>query len=124
MRLVENHRRVVRKHRAVSAVTQSQVRKEEVMIHDDYVRIDRPLPHARDEARIEVRTFLAQTGIRPRIDVPPERKILRQVRKFSPVARFGAGDPVKYFIKLIDLFEPFEKRHALSALDPMQTDVI
>src|ERR1051325_2587786 len=95
-----------------------------MMIHDDDVSIDRALAHARDEARIVVRTLLPETSIRTRIDVSPERQVLRQVREFSAIAGFCLRHPAKDFIKLIDLIQAFKNRRALSALDAVETRVI
>ena len=78
MRLVQDYRRVIRQHRAIRAVAQREVGKEQMMIYDDDVRIDCALPHLRDETRLKVRTLLPQTSVRARIDVPPERQALRQ----------------------------------------------
>src|ERR1043166_4380547 len=95
------------------------------MMIDDYdVSIDCSLPHACDEAGIVVRTFLAQTRIRSCIDVPPEVKILRQVRKLCSIARFSLRDPAIDFIKLIDLLEAFEDGRGLGPFDPVETGVV
>src|SRR5437763_2808571 len=95
-----------------------------MVIDDDDVSIHRALSHAREKARFEVRAFLPETSIRMRIDVPPKRKILRQVRKLGAIARFSLRNPAKNFIKLIDLIHPFENRRTVGALDAMQTRVV
>src|ERR1043166_473324 len=103
MSFIQNYRRVIRQDRAVSAIAQSKVGKEKVMIHDHDIGIDSALPHAGQETGLEVRALLAEASVRARIDVPPEGKIFRKVRKFRPVARFGFRYPPKNFINLIAL---------------------
>src|SRR6266404_3065889 len=124
MCLVQNNGRVIRQHRAICTITQSKIGKEEVMIYNDDISIDRALAHPGDEARLEVRALLTETSIGARVDMPPERKILRKIRKLGSVARFCFGAPTKDFIKVIDLIEPFQDRPAFSAFDAMQTSVV
>ena len=80
------------------------------MINDDDVRVEGSLAHARDEAGIEVETFLAETSFRTRIDVAPERKRLRQVRQLRAVASFRTLRPMKYFIEIINFLKSIEHR--------------
>jgi len=56
--------------------------------------------------------------------VPPERQVLGQGRKLCAVAGFSFADPARDFIELIDLFQAGQHRHALGALDAMQTRVV
>jgi hypothetical protein len=72
VRFVENHRCVIRQNRAIAVVAQIQIGKEEVMVDDDDVSFLRAIPHARDEAGIEVGTLLAQARLGTRVDVAPE----------------------------------------------------
>src|SRR5260370_19202576 len=98
--------------------------KEEMMIHHHDMGGDRALAHPRDEGGIKVRALLTETSIRAGIDMPPKRKVLRKIRKLGAIARICFSHPTKDFIKVIDLIEPFQDRHALSAFDAMQTGVI
>ena len=78
MSFIQNHRRVIRQHSAISAIAQGKVGKEKMMIHDEYIGVDGALAHPCDEAGLEVRTFLTEAGIRTRVDVPPKGKIFRK----------------------------------------------
>src|SRR5436853_7314688 len=111
MCFIQNHRRIVRQNRTVSAVAQREVSEEQVMIYHDDVRIDRPLTHTRRKARLEVRTLLAQASIRTGVDMPPERKILRKIRQLCTIARIRLSNPTKNCIKVIDWTETVEPRH-------------
>src|SRR6266404_4083474 len=124
MRLIQNYCRVIRQHRAIRAVAQSQIGKKQMMVHDDDVRIDGPLAHAGNKARLEIRALLTQTSIRTRVDVTPEREVLRKVCQLCPIAGAGLRDPTKYSIKVIDLVEALEHGHAFGALDAMQAGVV
>ena len=124
MRFVQDYRRIIRQHGAVRAVTQRQVGKKQMMIDDDDVGINRALAHARKKARLEVGTLLSQTGVGARVDVPPEGKILRKIRKLCAIPGLGLRYPAKNFVELIDLIEPLEQRRGLSALEAMQTGVV
>src|SRR5258707_11816394 len=95
-----------------------------MMIDHDDVGVDRPQAHASEKTRFKVRTLLAQTSIRTRIDVTPERQVLRQGRKLRAIAGFSFADPMRDFVKLIHLFQTGEHRHALGALDAMQARVV
>ncbi len=124
MRFVQNYGCIIRQHGAISAIPQSQVGKEQMMIHDDDVGIDRPLAHASDKARFEVWALLAQASIRTRIDVSPERKILRQAIELCAIAGLCFSDPTKDFVEVIDLVEAFQHGHAFGSLDAMQAGVV
>src|SRR5258706_6639363 len=108
MRLVQNYCRIIRQHRAIRSIAEGQIRKKQMMVHDDDVRIDGPLAHAGNKARLEIRALLTQTSIRTRVDVTPEREVLRKVCQLSSIAGVGLRDPAKYFIKVIDLVEALE----------------
>src|SRR5437016_1327658 len=95
-----------------------------MMIDDDDVSIHRALAHPREKARVKVGTFLAETGIRTRIDVSPERKILRQIGKLGAIASFSLRRPTKDFVELIDLIEAIQNGRAVGALDAMQTRIV
>ena len=58
-------------------------------LDDDDVGLLRTIAHARDEARIVVRTLLTETRFGARVDVTPERERLRQVRQLSAVTDFS-----------------------------------
>src|SRR5712692_11088965 len=124
MRFVQDHRRLIRQHRTVRAVAQSEIGKKQMMIDDDDVGVERAQAHPREKARLEVRTLLAETSIRSRVDVSPKRQVLRQGRKLRSITGFSFANPTRDFIKLIDLFEAGEHGHALGALDAMQTCVV
>ena len=124
MRFVQNHRRVIRQHAPVSAVTQGEIGKEQVMIHDDNVGLRGAVAHARDEAGIKVRTLLPRTGFRPRIDVAPERKILGQVRQLGAIAGLSSLRPVRYFFKVIHLIEAAEDRRVSRTMKPLQAKIV
>src|SRR5258708_31911258 len=95
-----------------------------MMIDHDDVGVDRPQAYASEKTRFKVRTLLAQTSIRTRVDVAPERQVLRQGRKLCAVAGFSFADPARDFVKLIDLFQAGQHRRTLGALDAMQTRVV
>ena len=78
MSFIQNHRRIIRQHGAVSAIAQSKVCKEKMMIHDDHVGVDSPLPHPCDETGLEIGALLTEAGISTRVDVPPKGKIFRK----------------------------------------------
>jgi hypothetical protein len=78
MRLVEDHRRVIRQHLPVLAAAQREVGEEEMMIDDHYVGVLCPLPHPRDKAGVVVRALLSEANLGTRVDVSPERQVFRQ----------------------------------------------
>src|ERR1043165_1261856 len=95
-----------------------------MMINDDDVCFLRAISHARDEARIEVRTFLPETGFRASVDVTPERERLRKVRELGPIAGFTISRPVTDLVEVIDLVEAFEYRRRLGARETIQAEVV
>ncbi len=124
MRLVENHSRVIRQHASIGAVAQREIGKEEMMIDDDDVRLRRAVAHARNEARIKVGTLLAQTGLRARVDVSPEGKVLRQIRQLCAIPYLGSLDPMTDLFEIIHLIETVENRRVSGAMNPLQTDIV
>ncbi len=76
MRLVEDHRVVVRKHRGKPGVAQSEVGKEEVVIDDDQLGALGTAAHAGHEAVFVVVTASADPRVRAADDPRPDRVFL------------------------------------------------
>ena len=60
VRLVEHHRRIFRQDGPEIVLPYRQVRKKQMMIHDNQVRFLRPLVHRRYETPVEVAAFLSR----------------------------------------------------------------
>ena len=65
---------------------QRQVGEEQVVVHHHHLRVQRPLPHAGDEAALVVRAALAQPQLGRGGHLPPHRRVLGQRRHLRPVA--------------------------------------
>src|SRR5579862_4680538 len=107
VRLVEHHRRILRKNRPEIVLADRQVRKKERVIHDNQIRFLRPLVHRRDEAVLEFRALLPRAKIAARVNPVPKLGIVRQKGQFAPVAR------LRQFFPILDLREPI---HLVDAL--------
>src|ERR1051325_732786 len=124
MRFVEYDRGVVRQHRAIIAVAQTQVGEEEMVIDDDDVGFLRATAHARDEAGIVVRTLLSETRLRTRVDVSPERERLREIRQLGAIAGLAFTRPVTDLFEVIDFIESFEHGRRLSACESVEAKIV
>ncbi len=71
VRLVEHHRRVFRQNRPKIILPDREVGEKQMMVHDNQVRVLRPLVHRGDEAALERIALLAGAQIAPRVDPAP-----------------------------------------------------
>ena len=84
----------LRDHLAVRTLAHGRVRAEQVVIHDDEVRIRGARPHAGDEAIGVAGALGADAIFRCRGDLSPEWEVFWQVRNLGAVARFGPFRPL------------------------------
>ena len=94
------------------------------MIDDDDFGFLRSTPHAGDEARIEVRTLLAQAGFGTSVDVAPERERLGKIRELGAIAGFTLSRPVTDLVEVIDFIETIEHRRRLGARETIQAKIV
>src|SRR4029453_8717632 len=97
MGLIEDHRSVIRQHRAIHSIAQIQISKEEMMIYHNDIRLLSAVSHAGDEARVKLRTLLAQATLGACVDVTPERERLWQTRKLSAITNLCFARPLNDF---------------------------
>src|SRR6185436_17994458 len=102
MGLIEDHRSVIRQHRAVHSIAQIQIGKEKMMIYDNDIRLLSAIPHTGDEARVKLGTLLAQATLRACVDVTPERERLWQTSKLSAITDLCFARPLANFIEIVD----------------------
>src|SRR6188474_350264 len=124
MGLIEDHRSVIRQHRAVHSIAQIQIGKEEMMIYDNDIRLLSAIPHAGNEARVKLGTLLAQATLRACVDVTPERKPLRQTRKLSSITNLCIPGPLTDFIEIVDFLQTFEYWRSFRTTKPIQTEIV
>ena len=107
---VQDHCRVIRQHAPIRTVAQCEVGEKQVMVHDDDISLGGAITHARDEARIKVRTLLSRASFGAGIDMSPEGKVFRQVSQFRPITCLSCPGPMGDFFEIIHLFEAVENR--------------
>src|SRR5256714_11204200 len=95
-----------------------------MMMEDDELRLGRALSHARDEARVEVRAFLAEAGLATRVYVTPEGEVFRQLHQLRAVAHLRLPGPVAHLVEVVHLVQAFEHGRILRALDALKASVI
>src|SRR5262245_30350215 len=95
-----------------------------MVIDDDDLRLERVLARLRDEALLEARAFRADTDIRTRIDMAPERDILGQFGELRAVARLSLVGPAAHPVEVVHLIEAFEHRGGLRPSQTVQTDIV
>jgi hypothetical protein len=79
---------------AERAPSHRRIGTEQVMVDNHHVRGRGALPHAGDEALIELRTFSAEAGISRCRNLVPEGDVLGQILEFGAIARLGAHRPL------------------------------
>ncbi len=107
MRFVENHRRIFRQDAAEIVLLQRQVRKEQMVIHDNQVGFLRALVHAGHKAWVERRAVLARAGVPSRVQLSPKLGIIRQEGELRAVAG------LRQFRPILDLAEGVQLFHSL-----------
>ncbi len=114
MRLVEDHRRGLgqnaRVGRAGGLLLDGEIGKEQVVVDDDDVGLERLAPHLGDEAAAVVRTGRAEAGVAARVELVPESARLGQSGKLGAVAGLGGLLPLGDLAVLVDLFQARQNR--------------
>jgi len=117
-------RAVIRDHLAELSSANAQVGKKQVVIDDDDARTVSSVSHLRDEAGLEVGTFLSDTCFALGVDAVPKRQILRQVGKLRAVARLRSAGPFTNLVKIVDLIYAVEDRLVVSLVQAIEARVI
>ena len=68
MSFVKDDGGVLRQQARVFHLLQGEVGKKEMVVHNQDVRLGRPLMHPGDEATLELVTLLSGTGLAARVD--------------------------------------------------------
>ena len=115
-------RRTLRQNASKIVLLERHVRKKQMVIHDDQVRVFRTLVHRGNEALIELRALLAGAGISPRIQPRPQIGIIRQKRQLRAVPGLRQLRPLADLPERIDLLQPLQHRLVghLMRLNPAQ----
>ena len=87
-----------------------KIGKEQVVIDDDDVRLERAAAHLGDEAAAIIGTGRPQAGLAARVELVPQRARFRQLGKLRAVAGFGRLLPLGDLPVLVDLFETRQDR--------------
>ena len=128
MRLVEDHRTRLRQDSCIGRPTclllDREVGKEQVVVDDDQLTLERLPPHARDEAAFPVRARRPQARLCAGIEFVPQRRVLRQRVDLCPVARLRRPLPVRDRVKLRDLLEPGQQRRVPQRIQLMTAKVV
>ena len=107
---VEHHRRVLRQNAAEIVLLQRQVGEKKVMIHDDQVRIFRPLVHLRNETFVKLRAFLAGASVATGINAGPQIRVVGQKRKLGAISSFREFCPLADLAKRVDFLHAAQHR--------------
>ena len=106
VRLVEDNSRIVGKNSAECLIPNCEIGKEQVMIHNDDVALERAAVHFSDKATIELLALLAGAEIASRIQLPPGATVLRQFTQFAAVSRFRFKLPSPDELGVSHLLQP------------------
>src|SRR6266852_3543687 len=107
---VKHHRRIFRQDASEIVLLQRQVRKKQVMVHDDQIRFLRPLLHRGDEAFPELRALLPRAGVPARVHPRPQLRIVRQKRKLRAIPGLRQLRPILDLPELLHFLHAFEHR--------------
>ena len=128
MGLVEDHRACGRQHACICRCARLQpdrhVGEEQVVVHDDDVRLQRFAPHRGDEAAFPVGTGLPQAGLAAGVELGPERGVFGQRIDLRAVAGCGGLLPLRNGVELRDLFEPGEQRGIAQRVELVLAQVV
>ena len=120
MRLVDDRVVALGDHLAVGALPDRRVGAEQVMVDDHHVRFRRALAHFRDVAFAVLRAVVAETGLRLRRNVVPQRRILLEPAELRAIAGVGAAPP------FIDRRHEIHRRRRMGTqlIEPVQAEIV
>ncbi len=108
--LIEDQRGVIGQDTCELHLLQSQIGEKQVVIHDDDVRLGRPLVHPRNETPFELRAFLPRAQLPAGVNPGPEFARIRQFPEFRTVSGLGPFFPFADFRVLLYLFHSVQHR--------------
>jgi len=124
MGLVKDDCGIIRYNLAELISSNIQVSKEQVVVHNNNVGAFGSCTHPRNKTRLEIRTFLAKTRVRFRIDPAPETQVFRQVYKFAPVTCSRITRPMCDLVEISNILHAVEQRLVFGLGDAIEASII
>jgi hypothetical protein len=128
MGFVEDHRRRFRQYTRVRSraglLLDGQVGKKKMVVHDDHIAFERAPPHLGDEAPLVIRTALAQTCLRARIELGPHLARFGQRVDLCAVAGLRSFLPSRDLLELVNLFQAVQDGLVTQGIQLMPAKII
>jgi len=123
VRLVKDHRVVVRQNRAERGA-EREIGEEEVVVDHDQLRVLGTSLESGQPAGLELGAAGTRAGLRTRVDVPPQLELIRQFVDLGAIAGFRLLSPVGDHVHPLRLGEVGQQRLALELGQPGATEVV
>src|SRR5258707_9908250 len=107
VRFVENHGGKIRQNARIGAagLSQRQVGKEKMVVHDDDVTLRGAAMHLRDEATVPLLAFLPGTAFAARVKLLPQLRALGKALQLGAIAALGRLFPLSDLAVLLNLLK-------------------
>ncbi len=124
MGFVKYHCAVVRDHLTILISSHAEISEEQMMIDNYDVGILGSSPHAGNETRLEIRTFLTDASLAFGVNAAPERQIFRKCRELAAITCTRFPRPPANRVEIVHLIKAIKYRLVLGLCYAVQTGII